>query len=89
MLAKLIRGIVQYKVYLAGGIRKSGLINTTGKEITPVKYDHATAFAEGMARVNIGGIPESYGDPKGGKWGFRDKTGKEVIAVQYDKVKDF
>lgn len=42
-----------------------------------------------MARVNIGGTPQSYGDPKGGKWGFIDKTGKELIPVQYDKVKDF
>jgi hypothetical protein len=58
---------------------KWGLIDRSGKEIIPVKYQGAIfGFIEGMASVQLNN-----------KWGFVDNTGKEVITPQYDEVHDF
>jgi len=55
---------------------KFGYINEAGKEITPVKYDKADAFKEGIAEIVLNG-----------KSGYIDKTGKETItAPKYDKL---
>ncbi len=88
---------------------KDGLIDKTGKEITPLKYAHillidtvehfydvsapldeevtACYFFDGLAAVNLGGTFEE-GDmtPSDGKWGFIDKTGKEVIPCKFDEI---
>ena len=61
---------------------KLGFIDKTGREITPLKYDVANAFSEGLAKVRIG----SYKD---GKYGFIDKTGGEITPLKYDKADDF
>jgi hypothetical protein len=42
------------------------------------KYDYAGDFSEGLAQVKLGL-----------KWGFIDKTGKEVIPLKYDSAKWF
>ncbi len=63
---------------------KGGYIDATGKLITPLKYDGASYFSEGLATVNIGGKLEDFGVTEGGKWGFIDKTGKEVITAKYE-----
>ncbi|WP_170880351.1 WG repeat-containing protein [Paenibacillus odorifer] len=42
------------------------------------QYDYASDFHEGLAGVE-----------RDGKWGFIDKTGKEVIAPQYDYARSF
>lgn len=47
---------------------KEGVINETGKEIVPIKYDKVFNFENGYARVRL-----NY------KEGFVDKTGKEII----------
>ena len=50
---------------------------------------------EGLSPFYKGGVAESKANeeklPKvhGGKWGFIDKTGKEVISAQYDMVTEF
>ena len=51
-----------------------------GKEevVTLSKYDDVWDFSEGLARVKLNN-----------KWGFIDKTGKEVIPLIYDEVRDF
>lgn len=41
-------------------------------------YDEVSSFYSGLAAVK-----------KDGKWGFIDKTGKEIIALQYDDARDF
>lgn len=56
--------------YFTGG--KWGLIDPTGKEITPIKYDNISDFSEGRALV---GISE--------KFGYIDTTGEEVVPVIY------
>jgi hypothetical protein len=41
-------------------------------------YDDADDFKEGLARVKLNG-----------KWGFIDKTGKEIVPPKYDYAWDF
>jgi hypothetical protein len=65
------------------------------------KYDYVGPFKEGLARVNVGGTYEAseededlgrigYGlGPEGGQWGFVDETGKIVIELKYDYVRNF
>jgi hypothetical protein len=51
----------------------------TGLEITPIKYDEGNLFrwfSEAKVRV-------------GNKWGFVDKTGKEIIPLIYDEASFF
>lgn len=49
-------------------------------EVIPLKYDHANNFSNGLAAVKLNG-----------KWGYIDKTGKEVIPItlEYDEVYPF
>ena len=57
---------------------KWGLIDKTGKEIIPLKYDGIDNFSkDGLAKVTLNG-----------KDGFIDKTGKEIIPVKYDYIDD-
>jgi hypothetical protein len=44
----------------------------------PLIYDNAEPFSEGLARVE-----------KDGKWGYIDKTGKEVVPIIYDVAYHF
>jgi hypothetical protein len=56
----------------------------TGAEIKNVKVVDAVIF-EG-----IGTVPAQYADRLiGGKWGFVDATGKEIVPCRYEYVKDF
>ena len=57
---------------------KYGYVDTTGKEVVPLKYDYTESFSGGLAGVRLNG-----------KWGFVDKTGKEVVPVKYDSVNKF
>ena len=41
--------------------------------VIPAIYDDAMDFSEGLAGVKLNG-----------KWGFIDKTGKEVIPIKFD-----
>jgi len=77
---------------------KWGFLNEEGKETVPLRYDAVFWFSEGLAGVNIGGKRNGYdigenciGDQKvlGGKWGFVNKEGLEVVPLKYDKVSDF
>lgn len=43
-----------------------------------MKYENAHSFHEGMAAVKLNG-----------KWGFIDRTGKEVIPLEYSFARDF
>ncbi|MDR0436983.1 MAG: WG repeat-containing protein [Bacteroidales bacterium] len=55
--------------------------------VVPCKYDGAEWFQDGLARVNIGGVQsEPFSPISGGKWGFVDKIGKEVVPLIYDWV---
>lgn len=77
---------------------KWAIISEAGKLLTPFKYDYTDfqttvvdpdpIFSDGMLRVNIGAKWNS-GDWFGGKWGFLNKEGKEVIDLKYDHVSPF
>lgn len=58
--------------------KKWGFINTDGKMVIPAKFENATAFSEGLAKVKFNG-----------KYGFIDKTGNWVIKPKYDNVSNF
>jgi serine/threonine protein kinase len=47
------------------------------RQIANKKYDNVRFFSDGLAAVKLNGM--AYG-----KWGFIDKTGKEVIPFKYD-----
>ncbi|MCO5248407.1 MAG: WG repeat-containing protein [Chitinophagales bacterium] len=73
------------------------MIDQTGKTIIPFKYSYTDfqsgvvdfkPFSEGLLRVAIGEM-KFDGDWYGGKWGFVDKTGKEIIPLKYDWVENF
>lgn len=51
---------------------KWGIIDQTGKEITPIKYNYIGTFHEGRAPVTLDE-----------KFGYIDITGKEVVPVIY------
>ncbi len=57
---------------------KAGYIDRTGKPITPLEFDRAWDFSNGMAQVELKG-----------KWGYIDKTGRLVISYQYDETHAF
>ena len=57
---------------------KWGLIDKSGREVIPCKYDYAMVFSEGLAQVKMNG-----------KWGYIDKSGREVIPCKYDDVWNF
>ena len=42
---------------------------------TSYSYDHADGFVDGLARVQ-----------RDGKWGFIDKSGKEVVPCEWDDI---
>lgn len=54
-----------------------GLINTSGEEIVPLKYNKIGDFSRGMAIAELNG-----------KVGFIDSTGKEVIPLKYDFIQE-
>jgi hypothetical protein len=58
---------------------KKGIINRTGKEITPIKYDGA--YPDPVNGLMIVYIKYIYG--------FVDTTGKEAIPLIYNQVKEF
>ena len=55
---------------------KWGVIDKSGKEVIPCKYDFIYDFCEGLAKVRLDG-----------KYGYIDKSGKEVIPCKYDGAK--
>ena len=79
---------------------KWGVIDIKGKVIVPFKYDY-TDFqssiiehqgfdkSTGLLRVAIGEVKWDAGEWYGGKWGFVNKAGKEVIPAQYERAGNF
>ncbi len=54
------------------------LLDKSGKELSPYRYETVRDLADGLAAVE-----------RDGKWGFVDAAGQEVIPCRYDKVHDF
>lgn len=71
---------------------KMGIANIKGQVIVKPKYDAIFPYYEGLAAVAVGcKTVRPQDDPEheyvvGGKWGFIDKQGKEVIPLEYDSI---
>lgn len=64
---------------------KAGFINLKGEKISEFKYDYATDYVNGFAKVGITKeIPNT-----GRYWSFVDRNGVEITKRYYDKVHDF
>lgn len=74
-LLKQTQGLTLYKDSVSNKYGFKGLFD---KVIVEPKYDEATKFADGMARVKLNG-----------KWGYLDATGKEIIPPKYEQANDF
>lgn len=74
---------------------KYSVIDRSGNKLNAEAYEMIREFSDGRAAFNKGGIWKSgryYGSDLrlvGGKWGFLDASGKEIIAPAYDYVYDF
>jgi hypothetical protein len=76
---------------------KWGFIDENGNIVVTPKYDYVRNFSEGMAAVSNGGeffgVDDVWwGGPPiydGGKWGFIDKAGNEIVPIKYDEVGHF
>ncbi|MDR0325079.1 MAG: WG repeat-containing protein [Oscillospiraceae bacterium] len=80
--------------YVIGGIYATGVFYKaedfdSDKEYSMPIYDFIDVSIEGMAAVRVGGTADQWGRVLGGKWGFIDKTGKEIIPLIYDEVSYF
>lgn len=71
---------------------KMGVANMKGQVIVKPKYDAIFPYYEGLAAVAVGcKTVRPQDDPEheyvvGGKWGFIDKQGNEVIPLEYDSI---
>lgn len=55
----------------------------------PPKYDNGGEFSEGLARVNRGASNWNRGYITGGRWGYVDRAGNEVIPITLHGAGDF
>lgn len=71
---------------------KMGVANMKGQVIVKPKYDAIFPYHEGLAAVSVGCKTVRPGDDPeheyvvGGKWGFIDKQGHEIIPLKYDSI---
>ena len=72
--------------------QKMGVANMEGKVVVSPKYDAIFPYHEGLAAVAVGSKEvRPADDPEheytvGGKWGFIDKQGNEVVPLVYDSI---
>lgn len=85
-----------YKKYDQGMSSNYALYNLEKKKfVTEFKYGYIGYYPkeEGLVSFNVGGKVAAYTDNKpdvkGGKWGYMDSNGKEIIPAQYDIAGDF
>ena len=75
---------------------KFGVINLYGETtIPPTKYDYIGHSENGFARDNVGGeflVDDDFwwwsgsDNVKGGRWGYINMSGEEIISPQYDYI---
>ena len=75
--------------------QKMGVANMEGKVVVSPKYDAIFPYHDGLAAVAVGSkTVRPVDDPEheytiGGKWGFIDKQGNEVIPLEYDSIANY
>lgn len=67
---------------------KWGYRDGSGATVIAPLFDGASAFAEGLAAVNVGG-KHVHGTLKGGAWGYIDRAGKWVVLPRFANARDF
>jgi hypothetical protein len=72
------RAMVRPGKIVGGCSGKVGFIDPEGKWVKKPEFDDARDFREGLAAVNRGARCHA-----GGKWGYIDRDGREVIPVTY------
>ena len=85
-----------YYGYEEGGL--FGLISSKGKVICEPTYGYLGMLSQGLIRANKGGhayldgdgiFSGEYEEITGGKWGFIDVKGKEIIPFDLNYARDF
>ncbi|MCO6498609.1 MAG: WG repeat-containing protein [Chitinophagaceae bacterium] len=83
----------QKLIAFEGDNEKTGFKDAaTGKVVVAPKYDFYDDFSDGLAVVNIGAEwPDDPNAPTpvGGKWGYINEKGVEVIPLKYDYTETF
>ena len=75
--------------------QKMGVANMEGQVVVNPKYDAIFPYHDGLAAVAVGSkTVRPADDPEheytiGGKWGFIDKQGNEVIPLEYDSIANY
>jgi hypothetical protein len=84
-----IGGVKNSEGYVNGG--KWGIINKqSGLEVIAPKYDYIWEYVDGLALVIVGGIFDPVRKSfVGGKYGFINPKGAEVIPIQFDVANPF
>ncbi len=67
---------------------KYGMVNTSGKEVIPVKYNIIERHNDHIFRVAAGGSVKD-GVLFDEKYGFVDDSGKELLKPEYDEIGQF
>ena len=74
---------------------KWGFVDLSGKVVVDLKYDWVSQFSDGLAHVRVDtaiGVVETMEGrliAENGRHGFVDKSGNEVIGLQFDEVTSF
>jgi WG containing repeat len=60
-------------------------------QVIAPKYDWGWPFEAGRALICLGckptrAVEDEHGSDEGGRWGFIDKSGKEVVPVKLTKA---
>jgi len=75
--------------------QKWAIINKAGEIVKELDYTHVYQFKDGLARVNRGARyydmsdAETYSFWSGGKYGYINEQGEEVIPIQFEGARDF
>lgn len=85
-------GILEQRPGFPSGAKYAIYNNMQKKFVTDFKYDYIDFDHENIRRFNIGGVivQDNNGNRnikvEGGKWGYIDNEGKEIIPSQYEMV---
>jgi predicted HAD superfamily hydrolase len=84
-----IGGVKNLEGYIDGG--KWGIIDMqSGRELIAPKYDYVWGFTEGLALVTVDGIYDPVRKSfVGGKYGFINPKGVEIIPIQFNVANPF
>jgi hypothetical protein len=94
---KAVIGVIYFdnnqngQILLKGG--KSGVIDSEGKIVIPLRYDWVEEIAPNLWAVNNGGVvfyneeyQEEYWTVQGGKWGVINSKNEEIVPIKYDVI---